>query len=113
MIKKKIIDKVMTFNSVSDITIDDIWIDIPFPPSADEAKLIEVKKKRTINDSIQLSNIFPLEQWVDAYKRSKLRGHIFCEKKYQKEVYEASRIVLKELFGYTTKTFTKDFIKVK
>lgn len=112
-LKHKIVEKAIQINPTSKLTINDFWIDIPFAPSADEAKHIQVKKKNNINDSIQLSDIFPLEQWVDAYKRSKLKGHIFCYKVFQKEVYNASCLALKEAFGYRTKGFTKNFIKVE
>jgi len=113
LIKEKIIKHILDIEPESDISIHDIWIDIPYPPSADEAKQIEVKKKIHLNESIQLSNIFPLEQWIDAYKRSKLKGHVFCDKKYQKRVYEASCAVFKDIFEYTTQDFTKDFIKIE
>lgn len=112
-LKDKIINKIKLQDPNSDISSQDIWIDIPFSPSADEPKQIKIKKRRDINDSIDLADIFPLEQWIDAYERSKLKGHIFCYKKYQKLVFNASREVFKDLYKFEIKDFTQDFLKVE
>lgn len=112
-LKDKIIDTIKLKDPSSDISSQDIWIDIPFPPTADEPKQIKIKKSREINDLIELADIFPLEQWIDAYERSKLKGHVFCNLKYQKVVFNASREVFKVLYKVNIKDFTQDFLKVE
>lgn len=111
-IKQKIIDRVKKLNPGNPIRRRDIWIDVPFPPSSDEPKQIKVKKRSNLNQVIQLSDVFPLEQWVDAYKTSKLRAHIFCARRFQSVVYTASSEILKEVYNIRPKPFTKDFCKI-
>jgi uncharacterized protein len=113
-LKDEIIKEIKKIDPKSTISRRDFWIDVPFPPSANEAKLIEIKKSRYVEEEpLSLVNIFPLEQWIDAYERSKLKGHIFCEKKYQKIIFKASSTVLQNRYGFKFKEFTSDFIKVE
>ena len=75
--------------------------------------ILNYRKLYIVNFWLHLADIFPLEQWIDAYERSKLKGHVFCNKKYQKLVFNASREVFKDLYKFEIKDFTQDFLKVE
>jgi len=111
-LKEKIIARVLLKNPNCTIRRRDIWIDVPFPPSAEEPKQIEVKIRSDLNETIPLSEAFPLEQWIDAYKRTKLRVHIFCEKRFQLFVYKASKEVLEEEYAFKIYSYTNQFCKI-
>jgi uncharacterized protein len=112
-IKEKIVKQISIDSPGLEVDAHDIWIDVPFAPSSSEAKQIVVKKNLKLEDTIELSEIFPLDQWVEAYKSSKLKGHVFCDRKIQGPVYKATKKVFQDEFGFTTLDYTKDFIKVE
>jgi len=62
-----------------------ILVDIPRSPTVEEAVGVMVPLSRDLSGSgpqyVPLSDIFPIEKWVDAYNAIKWRGHIFVLEK--------------------------------
>ena len=59
-----------------------ILVDIPVSPTVEEVVGVMVPLARDLSGSnpqyVPLSEIFPIEKWVDAYNAIKWRGHIFA-----------------------------------
>jgi len=59
-----------------------VLVDIPRSPTVEEAVGVMVPLSRDLRGSglqyVSLSDIFPIEKWVDAYNAIKWRGHIFA-----------------------------------
>jgi HD superfamily phosphohydrolase len=58
------------------ITVYDIWIDLPEPPSFREAKQALIKTAE--NERETLDRIFPVSKWLETYAENKWKGHVFC-----------------------------------
>ncbi len=59
-----------------------ILVDIPVSPTVEEVVGVMVPLTRDLSgpsqEFVPLSEIFPIEKWVDAYNAIKWRGHIFA-----------------------------------
>ncbi len=59
-----------------------VLVDIPVSPTVEEVVGVMVPLTRDLSGStpqyVPLSEIFPIEKWVDAYNAIKWRGHIFA-----------------------------------
>ena len=59
-----------------------VLVDIPVSPTIEEVVGVMVPLTRDLSEStpqhVPLSEIFPIEKWVDAYNAIKWRGHIFA-----------------------------------
>ena len=81
--------KIMSLNRYKDETkdlrkifkIQHLLIDIPKSPTIEETEgvMIAISSKTGTSDKkfVPLSDMFPIEKWVDAYNAIKWRGHIF------------------------------------
>jgi HD superfamily phosphohydrolase len=79
-----------------------IWIDLPHDPPTSEPDRVYVRYpvRETPGYSLRkLSDLFPLNYWVQLYTQHKWRGHVFCPKDCQQQVYEASKKVIGENYG--------------
>lgn len=59
-----------------------ILLDIPRSPTVEEteAVMVPISSEKHVHDPkyVPLSDIFPIEKWVDAYNAIKWRGHVFA-----------------------------------
>lgn len=78
------------------ISIDEIILDAPKPPSMEESLSTMVPIDSDINEpqDIEIGDVIPIKQWAEGYNAVKFRGHIFCHPNIQKQVNRASRKVL-------------------
>ena len=112
-IKDKIINEVRKIDPSAKIEHRDIWIDVPKPPSDKEAKELKIKRSHTSNENpLPLLDVFPLADWIEAYKAFKLRSHIFCWKEHQKIIYSACKNVLLDTFNLKVLDFTSNLCKI-
>ncbi len=79
-----------------------IWLDIPNTPKFKEA--ITTKITDTGAETITLKDLFPIDDWVNAYSQNKWKAYVFCQEEYIKEVEEASKFILKELYNLQFET---------
>ena len=82
-----------------EITVYDVWVDLPEPPSFREAKQALIKTGRDKPE--RLDRIFPISKWLETYAENKWKGHVFCPplSKIRKKVDDASRKVMKDVLG--------------
>lgn len=60
--------------------IQDIWLNVPSPPKFDEVTNSKVRMIRENGefDTITLNEVFPTNNWGDAYAQHKLQSWVFC-----------------------------------
>jgi HD superfamily phosphohydrolase len=58
------------------LSVYDIWIDLPKPPSLREPS--QCKVRITDKDYVDLAEVFPADWWLVAYSETKWKGHVFC-----------------------------------
>jgi len=82
-----------------EITVYDVWVDLPEPPSFREAKQALIKTGKDKPE--RLDRIFPISKWLETYAENKWKGHIFCPplSKIRKKVDAAARKVMKDELG--------------
>jgi HD superfamily phosphohydrolase len=80
-----------------EITVYDVWIDLPEPPRFREAKQALIKTGD--NERKRLDQIFPISKWLETYAENKWNGHVFCPpySKIREKVDLAARKVIKDL----------------
>ena len=78
------------------VSIDEIILDVPKPPSMEESLSTMVPIDIGMNEpqDIEIGEIIPIKQWAEGYNAVKFRGHVFCPSNIQIKVNKASRIVL-------------------
>ena len=96
---RKVIYEAIPARNRSKIHIDNIWIDIPNEPPIKEAKETMIPLDKEGTKLMPLDSFFPIAEWVEGYKHSKWKAHIYTEDKFIEIVREASRIVMKENFN--------------
>lgn len=84
------------------VSIDEIILDAPKPPSMEESLSTMVPIDSDINElqDIEIGEVIPIKQWAEGYNAVKFRGHIFCHSNIQKQVNIASRKVLTDFPYY-------------
>ena len=84
-------------SEIGKLTVYDIWIDLPEPPSFREAKQALIKTD--VDERERLDRIFPVSKWLETYAENKWKGHVFCPPlpEIRKEVDRAARKVLKDV----------------
>ncbi len=59
-----------------------VLLDIPKPPTVEEVRSVMIpisaRPGRAQQEFVPLTDIFPIEKWVDAYNAIKWRGHVFA-----------------------------------
>lgn len=58
------------------VTVYDLWIDLPEPPSFREAKQALIRTSE--DERERLDKIFPVSKWLETYAENKWKGHVFC-----------------------------------
>jgi HD superfamily phosphohydrolase len=79
-------------------SIEDIWVDIPKPPSFKEGADCLIKIAGT-DENIRLRDVFPIDEWTTAFTQNKYQGFIFCPNSIREEVHKATKVVMEEAFG--------------
>jgi HD superfamily phosphohydrolase len=74
MLRQLIIDEMRKKNC--HCSFYDLWVDLPKPPSLNEASLCKVKI--TEDDYCDLADVFPTDWWLTAFNETKWRGYVFC-----------------------------------
>ncbi len=111
--KEKIISQAKSDNVGCTLETRDIWIDVPKPPNANEVSRVKIKKSHASQESVDLSDVFPIAAWIAAYKAQKWKSHIFCRKGFQNLVYEASKRVIYDSYKMDIQSYTKTFCKIE
>ncbi len=76
-----------------------VLVDLPKSPTVEETKSVMVPVGRAAASQTEfapLQDIFPIEQWVDAYNAIKWRGHVFALDEAVPYVNQAAKDVLGE-----------------
>ena len=78
--------------------IHHVLLDIPRGPTVEETRAVMIPLSSDVGGSdtqwVPLSEVFPIEKWVDAYNAIKWRGHIFALEEAVGFVNEAAHAVL-------------------
>lgn len=82
-----------------DVPAEEIWIDLPGGPKFKEGKDWPVKSEGAPNGYVRLRDVMPVDDWVKAFSENKWQGYIFTRPEFRISVFEASEVVLKEVFG--------------
>ncbi len=78
----------------------EVWLDIPKPPSAGEAKNMWIKVPGS-DEPLTLGEVMPIQQWVDIYANTRYAAHVFCPKDRREEVNKHAHNILTAEFGLT------------
>jgi HD superfamily phosphohydrolase len=98
-LSREIFDKI-PHEERGNLISENIWIDIPKYPPIDEAKKTDIpilSKNGTLFRPLE--DFFPIEKWVEGYKDSKWKAHIYTIDDYKDVVRTAARQVLKEKYN--------------
>ena len=64
------------------LSVGDVLIDIPKSPTVEETHAVMIPMSSGAHSAdekfVPLSEVFPIEKWVDAYNAIKWRGHVFA-----------------------------------
>jgi hypothetical protein len=74
-----------------------VLVDLPKSPTVEETKSVMIPVGRPATpqtDFSPLQDVFPIEQWVDAYNAIKWRGHVFALSEAVPFVSQAAKEVL-------------------
>lgn len=96
----------------SQITIDDIWVDLPSIPKFKEGALWPIKTFTSGTDYILLRDVFPVDDWTKAFSENKWQGHIFTWPQYTNEVNIAATKVIEEAFAIKFNDFAHSLCKI-
>jgi HD superfamily phosphohydrolase len=82
-----------------EVSIYDIWIDLPKSPSLREPS--QCKVRITDKDYVDLAEVFPADWWLVAYSETKWKGHVFCPPnlKMRNLANKAAQEILKSVYG--------------
>jgi hypothetical protein len=82
---------------------NEIWFDVPCPPSGKEAEFAPVRYPKEGNphqyELRPLSESFPARAWADMYWQNKWRAHVFCPAEVAEAVSKAAKEVIESRFG--------------
>jgi len=110
MLRKLILDEMKKkgFNC----PLYDLWIDLPKPPSLNEASLCKVRI--TEKDYVDLAEVFPADWWLTAFNETKWRGYVFCPpiEAIRNAAYDASKKVFKTIEGIDLLPMAKTLAKI-
>ncbi|PKM80489.1 MAG: hypothetical protein CVU89_13125 [Firmicutes bacterium HGW-Firmicutes-14] len=96
-----------------EVPCDQIWVDMPSPPNFKEAIKCPIRSIGEKKGYISLRDVFPVDDWVRAFTENKWKGYIFTRPEYREVVYEASKDVLKEVFGIEVNEFSRLLCKME
>ncbi|MCL6589946.1 MAG: HD domain-containing protein [Firmicutes bacterium] len=94
-----------------DCSIDDIWIDIPKPPSFKEGADCLIKIAGT-PDNVRLREVFPIDEWTTAFTQNKYQGFVFSPNSIREQVHEAAKAVIEDAFGIKFNDYAKILCKM-
>jgi HD superfamily phosphohydrolase len=77
------------------------WLDAPKPPKFENINLLV----GSLADAVPLSEVFPVQFWIQAYESHRYCVRIFAFSEYAKQVREAARSACEEVIGPTTDSF--------
>ena len=80
-----------------DCSIEDIWVDIPKPPSFKEGSECLIKLAGTTK-TIRLRDVFPIDEWTTAFTENKYQGFVFSTNRIRENVHKAAKEVFKDIF---------------
>jgi len=89
-----------------------IWVDIPDTPKFKEGANWPVKSIGAEKGYVRLRDIMPVDDWVKAFAENKWQGYIFTRPEYRKDVFDASKIVLKEIYGVEVNDYAYIYCKM-
>ncbi len=75
----------------------EIWLDLPPDPPTGEPDRTFVRMPG--GGLVKMSNVFPMNYWVQFYMAHKWRGHVFCPPEHQAAVSDAAIDVLEGTYG--------------
>lgn len=92
-LREKITDRLNKKMASGNISVHEVWVDLPDLPSFRESQQSYV----LVDDQlIMLEKLFPAKSWLSAYADRKWKGHVFGPADVQKELCEAATEVLSE-----------------
>lgn len=96
----------------TEITVDDVWVDLPSIPKFKEGALWPIKTFSNGTDYILLRDVFPVDDWTKAFSENKWQGHIFTWPQYANEVNVAATKVIEEVFSIKFNNFARSLCKI-
>ena len=90
-----------------------VWIDIPKSPKFKEASTCIIKNFSTSAPFLTLTEIFPVDQWVEAFTQNKWSAYVFSMPQYCEQVSSVSKMVLEDIFDVKFNEYAKLICKLQ
>lgn len=91
---------------------NEIFIDVPKPPTFKEATQCLIKSEGSKNNYILLQTVFPTDAWVRSFSENKWRGFVYAMPEKCKYVTKASKHVFEEVFKVKFNKFAEELCKL-
>lgn len=89
-----------------------IWIDVPSSPKFKEAITCIIKNSSTARPILTLKDIFPIDDWTNAFTQNKWCAYVFSMPECRKQVSEVSKSVFEECFDIRFNEYAQSICKI-
>jgi len=86
------IDKIFGSSPEKALLKTGTWVDVPKAPKFEDTSVLIERSKN--NDGIKISDVFPIDQWTEAYEAHKFYIRIYSFSEYFDAVEHASRLAI-------------------